>query len=68
MPLGNPGFASAAAMELKGDIESQASSFTRTLAQKGGEVPIPYQHNQREPIGRGRVIETAKGFASRRRT
>jgi uncharacterized protein len=37
-------------------------AFTRTLAAKGGEVPILYQHRTGEPIGIGRLTDSKDGL------
>ena len=37
-------------------------AFTRTLAAKGGEVPVLYQHNTREPIGLGKLTDSKQGL------
>jgi HK97 family phage prohead protease len=48
-------------MDLGGDVV-EPGAFARTLAHKGGEVPILFAHDTRQPIGLGKVIETAKGL------
>jgi Escherichia/Staphylococcus phage prohead protease len=40
----------------------EPGAFTRTLAHKGGEVPILFAHDTRQPIGLGKLQETAKGL------
>jgi HK97 family phage prohead protease len=47
--------------DLGGDIV-EPGAFTKTLADKSGEVPILWQHDMREPIGLGRVTDTAEGL------
>ena len=44
-----------------GDVVT-AGAFSRTLAAKGNEIPILYQHNLKEPIGLGRLTDTASGL------
>jgi uncharacterized protein len=48
-------------VDLGGDVV-EPGAFTRTLAHKGGEVPILFAHDTRQPIGLGKVTETAKGL------
>jgi uncharacterized protein len=47
--------------DLGGDIVTKGA-FTRTLQARGNEVPILYQHNLKEPIGLGRLTDTASGL------
>jgi len=47
--------------DLGGDIV-EPGAFTKTLSEKGGEVPLLWQHNMREPIGIGRLTDTQKGL------
>lgn len=47
--------------DLGGDIV-EPGAFTKTLSDKGGEVPLLWQHNTREPIGIGKLTDTAKGL------
>jgi uncharacterized protein len=48
-------------VDLGGDIV-EPGAFSRTLQHKGGEVPILYQHDTRQPIGLGKVRETKAGL------
>jgi HK97 family phage prohead protease len=49
-------------VDLGGDV-IDPGAFTKTIADKGGEVPILWQHNPREPIGIGRVSDSKEGLA-----
>lgn len=46
-----------------GDDVVEPGAFTRTLAHKGGQVPILFAHDSRQPIGLGRLTDTPKGLA-----
>jgi len=48
-------------VDLGGDVVT-VGAFSRTLAAKGNEVPILYQHNLKEPIGLGKLTDTALGL------
>lgn len=37
-------------------------AFTKTLADKGGEVPILWQHDHREPIGLAKLTDSKEGL------
>jgi uncharacterized protein len=47
--------------DLGGDVV-EPGAFSRTLQHKGGEVPILFSHDTRQPIGLGRVKETRSGL------
>jgi hypothetical protein len=49
-------------IDLGGDIVDPGA-FTRTLGHKGGQVPILFAHDSRQPIGLGRLTDTQKGLA-----
>ena len=51
-------------LDLGGDVIEPAA-FQKTLAEKGGDVPILWQHDMREPIGAGKLQDTAKGLLVR---
>jgi len=44
-------------VDLGGDI-IEPGAFQKTMADKGGEVPILWQHDQREPIGVGKLSDS----------
>jgi len=48
-------------VDLGGDVV-EPGAFTRTLQHKGGEVPILFSHDTRQPIGLGKVRETKAGL------
>ena len=48
-------------LDLGGDVV-EPGAFSRTLKARGSEVPIMYQHNLREPIGLGKLTDTASGL------
>jgi HK97 family phage prohead protease len=48
-------------VDLGGDV-IEPGAFTRTLAMKGGEVPVLWQHDMREPIGLGKLTDTKDGL------
>jgi uncharacterized protein len=48
-------------VDLGGDVVEQGA-FSRTLAHKGGEVPILWQHDTKQPIGIGKARETKAGL------
>jgi uncharacterized protein len=47
--------------DLGGDVVEQGA-FTKTISEKNGEVPILWQHDHREPIGIGRLSDSAEGL------
>jgi HK97 family phage prohead protease len=51
-------------VDLGGDV-IEAGAFQKTLADKGGEVPILWQHDQREPIGLGKLTDSSQGLIVR---
>lgn len=48
-------------IDLGGDIIAPGA-FTKTLRDKGGKVPILWQHDTREPIGMGTLEDSDKGL------
>jgi HK97 family phage prohead protease len=48
-------------LDLGGDIIAPGA-FTKTIREKGGKVPILWQHDQREPIGLGTLEDSAEGL------
>jgi HK97 family phage prohead protease len=48
--------------DLGGDI-IEPGAFTKTIKDKNGVVPILWQHDSREPIGRGDLKDTKEGLA-----
>jgi HK97 family phage prohead protease len=49
-------------VDLGGDVVV-AGAFQKTLADRGGEVPILWQHDLKSPIGLGKLTDTANGLA-----
>ncbi len=47
--------------DLGGDVV-EAGAFSKTLSEKNGEVPILWQHDMREPIGIGKLSDSADGL------
>ena len=47
--------------DLGGDVVEQGA-FTKTIADKGGEVPILWQHDSREPIGMAKLMDSSEGL------
>lgn len=47
--------------DLGGDVV-EPGAFAKTLSDKGGEVPILWQHDSREPIGIGKLTDFADGL------
>lgn len=47
--------------DLGGDVV-EPGAFAKTLSDKGGQVPILWQHDQTEPIGMGTLTDTADGL------
>jgi HK97 family phage prohead protease len=47
--------------DLGGDIVLPGA-FTKTLADRGGEVPILFAHDMRQPIGLGKLRDTVGGL------
>lgn len=47
--------------DLGGDVV-EAGAFSKTLADKNGEVPILWQHDTKEPIGLGKLIDSSEGL------
>lgn len=48
-------------VDLGKDVVAKGA-FTRTLAAKGGEVPILWQHDTKEPIGLGKLTDGEHGL------
>jgi uncharacterized protein len=48
-------------VDLGGDIV-EAGAFSRTLAHKGGELPLLWQHDTKQPIGLVKAVETRSGL------
>lgn len=47
--------------DLGGDVV-EPGAFSKTLADKNGEVPILWQHDPREPIGMGKLMDSGDGL------
>lgn len=47
--------------DLGGDVVEKGA-FVRTLAHKGGELPLLWQHDMRQPIGLVKARETPQGL------
>lgn len=47
--------------DLGGDIVDKGA-FTKTLSERGAEVPILWQHDQKVPIGKGTLSDTPSGL------
>jgi HK97 family phage prohead protease len=56
------GFASTYGNTDLGGDEIVAGAFAKTLADKGGEVPLLWAHNPSEPIGIAKLTDTAAGL------
>lgn len=48
-------------LDFGGDVV-EPGAFTRTLAHKGGEVPILFSHDTAQPIGLGKLRELQRGL------
>jgi HK97 family phage prohead protease len=48
-------------VDLGGDIV-MPGAFTKTLQSRGGEVPLLFAHDMRQPIGLGKLTDTAAGL------
>jgi HK97 family phage prohead protease len=48
-------------VDLGGDV-IEPGAFAKTIADNGGEVPILWQHDSREPIGMGKVTDGPEGL------
>src|SRR5947209_6087057 len=48
-------------VDLGGDV-IEPGAFQKTLVDKGGEVPILYQHDSSEPIGLGKLSDSREGL------
>jgi hypothetical protein len=44
----------------------EPGAFAKTLADKGGEVPILWQHDSREPIGLSKLSDSSQGLVVKR--
>ncbi|HEY8750990.1 MAG TPA: HK97 family phage prohead protease [Tepidisphaeraceae bacterium] len=51
-------------VDLGGEV-CERGCFTKSISDKGGEVVLLWQHDQREPIGMGQVEDTQKGLLLR---
>ena len=49
-------------VDLGGDVVVQGA-FQKTLADRGGEVPILFVHDIRQPVGLGKLRDTAQGLS-----
>jgi len=49
-------------VDLGGDVVVQGA-FQKTLADRGGEVPILFAHDTRQPVGLGKLRDTAQGLS-----
>lgn len=47
--------------DLGGDVVERGA-FTKTLRERGSEVPILWQHDQKNPIGLGTLTDSADGL------
>lgn len=47
--------------DLGGDVV-EPGAFAKTLSEKGGQVPILWQHDPSEPIGMGTITDSADGL------
>ena len=47
--------------DLEGDVVAKGA-FTKTLRERGGQVPLLWQHDRSEPIGLVRLQETGRGL------
>ena len=47
--------------DLGGDV-IEPGAFSKSIAEKGGEVPILWQHDPSEPIGLGKLMDTPMGL------
>jgi HK97 family phage prohead protease len=48
-------------VDLGGDVV-MPGAFTKSLADRGGEIPILFQHDMREPIGLGKLKDGPSGL------
>jgi HK97 family phage prohead protease len=48
-------------IDLGGDV-IEAGAFSKSISDKGGEVPILWQHDAREPIGLGKLSDSREGL------
>jgi uncharacterized protein len=48
-------------IDLGGDVVVPGA-FTKTLRDRGGEVPVLFAHDMRQPIGLGKLTDTAAGL------
>ena len=47
--------------DLGGDVVEQGA-FSKSIGEKGGEVPILWQHDPSEPIGLGKLMDSNEGL------
>jgi hypothetical protein len=48
-------------VDLGGDVV-MPGAFSKTLADRGGEVPVLFAHDMRQPVGLGKLHDTAAGL------
>jgi uncharacterized protein len=48
-------------VDLGGDV-IEPGAFTRTLKDRNGEIKLLYQHDPAQPIGKGKLTDTANGL------
>jgi HK97 family phage prohead protease len=48
-------------VDLGGDVV-MPGAFTKSLADRGGDVPILFAHDPRQPVGAGKLKDTAQGL------
>lgn len=53
-------------VDMAGDAIS-AGAFTKTLAEGSADLPLLWQHDQSQPIGRVRLIDSPKGLIAKGR-
>jgi uncharacterized protein len=51
-------------IDLQGDV-ILPGAFSKSLGDRGGEIPILWQHNSAEPIGIGTLTDSAEGLRIR---
>jgi HK97 family phage prohead protease len=48
-------------VDLGGDVV-MPGAFTKSLQDRGGEVPVLFAHDMRQPVGLGKLMDTASGL------
>jgi HK97 family phage prohead protease len=48
-------------VDLGGDV-IEPGAFSKSLADRGAEIPVLWQHDSREPIGLGKLSDSAQGL------